>query len=634
MGVPGALLGVDRRWLVAGVVSAAVDSTTFGILQFVVGSLELSQAVAFALSLLAGLIVLRGVPFPRPRLLMLLAVVLAYPLRAGVLSLTGPHLPAALAIVPGALLGSLGLVLAVATMSDGRGAVVWTRAAVLAIAYLLVLRLVFIGQINLLPQEAYYWNYSRHLDIGYLDHPPMVAWLIAASLALGKSEFLVRLPAVICWAVMLGFAVALARDVAGRTSVPATALLAATLPYFFIVGVFVTPDSPLAAAWAAALYGLHRALFSGSQRAWIGAGAAIGIGMLSKYSMVLVPAAAFVFILVDPQSRPLLRSRWPWCGVLVALLAFSPVIIWNLQHDWASFSFQGSRRLAERTVEFSLPEFLAYVLLLLTPLGVLAFWRLLHPVATQAADGPGRGRGAPVAAIDARERRFLLSMTIIPLSVFAVASLRAETKFHWTGPIWLALLPVLAATTALPGLAAQALDRLLIRCWPPLLGVLIVVYAYGFFYYPVWGVAGVRVLNHYLKVDWRELRAQVLAIEEAVFQETGRHPAVVGLDRHNTADELAYYDPRGDGSRDTASRHLFFDDNAVMYEFWFSREAFAGQDLIAVSPRREDVEDPRVVAAATRLGPVQVLTAKRGGVVVGTYYARVVYGYRLPEQRP
>jgi glucuronate isomerase len=71
-----------------------------------------------------------------------------------------------------------------------------------------------------------------------------------------------------------------------------------------------------------------------------------------------------------------------------------------------------------------------------------------------------------------------------------------------------------------------------------------------------------------------------------------------------------------------------------MYEQWFQRAAFAGQDLIVVAPARDELDDPRIAAAATRLGPIQSLTAHKNGIAVGTYHARVVYGYRPPTPAP
>jgi dolichol-phosphate mannosyltransferase len=481
-----------------------------------------------------------------------------------------------------------------------------------------------------MPQEAYYWNYAQHLDIGYLDHPPLIAWLVAASLTLGGGEFFVRLPAVLAAGVMIVFVFGFARDLAGPGNALRSALLASTLPFFFAAGVLMTPDAPLAAAWAAALYYLQRALLGGRPAAWLGAGAAIGIGMLSKYTMVLVPLAALAFVVVDARSRRVLLSPWAWGGALVALALFSPVIAWNIRHDWASFAFQGSRRLAGQQSEFSLHEFVGFIVVLLTPLGLMALWRLVRRPGAPASGGAVAAPPDDAAAFVGRQRLFVLVFTLVPLAVLAVASLKAETKIHWTGPVWLAVLPVLAATMSRPGLGDAALDRVLARSWVPVVHLLMLVWAYGLFYYPVWGVAGVRAHHHYFQMGWGDLRRQVQVLEDDVVRETGRRPAIVGLDKHNTADEMAFYDPRGDGALDTTSRHLFHDENALMYEYWFPREAFAGRDLIVVARRRNDVEDSRVAAAATRLGPVQALTAKKAGVPVGTYYARVVYGYRPP----
>jgi dolichol-phosphate mannosyltransferase len=225
----------------------------------------------------------------------------------------------------------------------------------------------------------------------------------------------------------------------------------------------------------------------------------------------------------------------------------------------------------------------------------------------------------------------MLVFTGVPLAVFAIASLWADTKLHWTGPVWLAALPAIAAGFALPRAAGRRrpIDRYLARSFRPLVHGLMLIYAVGLFYYPVYGLAGHRSHHHYLQMGWRDLRAQVQAIEDEVAAETGRRPAIVGLDKHNTADEMAYYDPRGDGATDTASRHLFFADvDTLMYARWFPREAFAGRDLVVVSRRRADVDDPPIAAHATRLGPIRSITARKAGDPVGEYFARVVYGYR------
>jgi dolichol-phosphate mannosyltransferase len=387
----------------------------------------------------------------------------------------------------------------------------------------------------------------------------------------------------------------------------------------------MTPDAPLTAAWAAALYFLARALLHGDGRAWLGAGLAIGAGMLAKYTMILVPLAVLAFMVVDARARGALATPWPWAGAVLALAVFSPVVLWNVQHDWASFTFQGARRLATETTTFGLHLFAAFLLLVVTPWGIAGYAR-------------GLGRAWPPAsgeAVDSRAARWAAAFVLMPLLPLAVTSVWTETKFHWTGPIWLAALPLMALTFALPAGATRPrwIDRALAASWPPLLSGLLVLYAVALFYYPVYGFGAVHVHHRYVEIGWRELRAQVQAIEDRVTRETGRRPAVIGLDKHNLASEMAYYDPRGDGHRDTASRNIVFGETALMYEFWFAPRDFAGRDLVLVACRREQIEDPRLPPQGERLGPVEVLSAASGR---RDCYARVLYGFtpRAPSPPP
>jgi dolichol-phosphate mannosyltransferase len=112
------------------------------------------------------------------------------------------------------------------------------RARALAvglIAYAFALRLVYLGSVELLPEETYYWNYARHLDIGYLDHPPMVAWLIRLGTAVfGQTQFGVRVGAVCCGVITSVYAYRLTRNLFDETSALIALVLAQTLPLFFI----------------------------------------------------------------------------------------------------------------------------------------------------------------------------------------------------------------------------------------------------------------------------------------------------------------------------------------------------------------------------------------------------------------
>ena len=385
------------RLHVAGA-AALADIVAFALISRSGASLEITQALSFAAALALGALLSRRAALARvaahgarPSIRIgdvLVVLVLAYVLRAGILSLLAvqQHWPPLAAIVPAALAGvlvaSLGTPFFLRDHASGnRAGEARLRSAVaLCVAYLVALRLVYLGQIELIPQEAYYWNYSQHPDIGYVDHPPLIAWLIAAVTQLGAGEFFVRFTAVACWIVMIVFIALYARDLGGTAAALRATLLACTLPYFFIIGVIITPDAPLAAAWAAALYFLRRALLDGEDGAWLPAGIAIGLGMMSKYTMALVPIAALVFVLIDAKSRRVLISPWAWGGVALALAIFSPVIVWNMQHGWASFTFQSVRRLADVESRFSTHLLAGWVLLWLTPWGIAAFVRpVVHP---------------------------------------------------------------------------------------------------------------------------------------------------------------------------------------------------------------------------------------------------------------
>ena len=209
------------------------------------------------------------------------------------------------------------------------------RFAFTVIASSVVLRLVFAGNIELLPEETYYWNYSQHLDLGYLDHPPMVAWLIRIGTAVfGQNEFGVRAGAIVCGAVTSFFVHRLTCRLFGAACGMASLMLVQTLPFFFLAGMLMTPDAPLTAAWAAALYYLEGALVSGESGSWWRAGLSLGLGLASKYTIVLLAVAALAWMIVDARARSEWRRSAPYLAALLALLVFAPVIYWNAQHDW------------------------------------------------------------------------------------------------------------------------------------------------------------------------------------------------------------------------------------------------------------------------------------------------------------
>jgi dolichol-phosphate mannosyltransferase len=487
------------------------------------------------------------------------------------------------------------------------------------VVYALALRLVYLGSVELLPEETYYWEYSRHLDIGYLDHPPMVAWLIRAGTALfGQSPFGVRMGALCSGIIASVFAYRLARNLLGEAGARAALVLSQVLPFFFLSGLLMTPDAPLTAAWAASLYYLERALVAGRSDAWWRVGLALGLGAISKYSIALLVPVTLIFMLWDRKSRRW-WSRWePYAAALVALAVFSPVIIWNVQHEWASFAFQTSRRLAEAP-RFSLHKLLASALVLITPTGVVAVAAALLAKPAGSVDGEEA----------ARRRLFVNTAILVPLAVFAAFSLRHEVKLDWTGAPWMAALPLMAAGMIATG-RLSGLRAWIRAAWTPTLVTMLLVYGAGL-HYLVLGLPGLGYNRHIelIPVGWRDLSHRVLEIAAAVRKETGVDPVIVGMDRYAIASELAFYGTEPNKAvLPTSSVHLF-GGNGLMFERWTPAQTEVGRTLLLVAWDPADLDGEAIRSHAERLGPVEVEVLTRDGRFVRRYYYRVAYNYQV-----
>lgn len=218
-------------------------------------------------------------------------------------------------------------------------------AWLVALAGLTALRLVVAGITPLAPDEAYYWVWSRGLQGGYLDHPPMVALFIAAGTALaGETALGVRLMGPLSLALGSILLARAAEDLfPGRGAGPwAAALLNATL-LAAIGGVTMTPDTPLLFFATAALWATARLHRTGDGRWWLAVGLFAGLALASKYTAVLIGAGLVLWMLLDPAARRWL-ARWEcWVGGALALAVFAPVLAWNRGMDWVSFAKQGGR---------------------------------------------------------------------------------------------------------------------------------------------------------------------------------------------------------------------------------------------------------------------------------------------------
>jgi dolichol-phosphate mannosyltransferase len=630
---------IDRcnmRFVAVGLLSMVIDLLVFQVLFALGANLELSQIASF----FAGAILsfglnadggaselkqssIRWTLYAR----FLLVALLALLLRSAALMLLienwhwQPQTAILVAILMATAVFHVGAVFFIYLQSDAseNPAIRWPVVTISVVAYVLILKLIFMGCVNLIPEEAYYWNYAQHLDWGYLDHPPMVAWLIWLSTSLlGKSELSVRLPAYVCWILAAIFMFRLTSNLYDRPAAFRTILLLAVLPIYFGLGFFMTPDAPLYAAWAGCLYFLERALVGQNRRAWLGVGICVGLGMLSKYTIALLGLGTLTFLLIDRQSRRWLFRPEPYIAAITAVILFSPVIFWNMRNGWMSFIFQGSDRWTG-SYDFSLHLLIGMILLLLTPTGLLGIMRVLLPQKLA-------GASASQTDIKRQQHFWSVTFTLVPLSVFVIYSLLYKPKLNWTAPIWLAVIPLLAWDMVPPwGQFKGSFTQFIRRSWMPTIIALLIIHG-AFFYYISLGLPGAGPMTAgRLFGEWRALANSVETIKRRVELETGSAPVIVGMDKNFVSSELSFYDH--DGSKNTGGPHLF-GNRSLMWAFWFPRSAAVGKNILMVDLDRRRVEDPSLPHYFKTVGDVFEETLKKDGRVVGYFYWRVGYGYR------
>ncbi|HEX8873216.1 MAG TPA: glycosyltransferase family 39 protein [Nitrosospira sp.] len=549
-------------------------------------------------------------------------------MRGGVLALLiyGWHMPSFLAIFPAiaatAVINYLGSAFYVFPVEQNPPSadIRWRVASFGIIAFSLLLRLIYIGTAELFPDEAYYWNYAQHMDLSFYDHPPMVAWLIWLGTSIfGNTEFGVRFGAFCCGLITMGYLYALTRNLYDKSTAIRAVMLLAVLPFYFATGAVMTADAPLVAAWAATLYYMERALIGDRRSAWLGMGIAFGLGILSKYTLALLGLSALIFVIADPASRRWLVRPHPYAAAALALLLFSPVIIWNMEHSWASLTFQSSRIKGVGDDEFSVHLLILHLMVLLTPVGLLAALMALLPE-----------RGSSGSSHERRRRLFVLTFGGVPMAVFFVLSIFDSLRFHWTGPLWLGMLPTVAwmmgQTDDMRVVAAR-----LRSAWKPTIAICLFLYAFTL-HYLVLGIPGIPYQGvyegfpeHYF---WREATQGIEEVADEVRKQTGQEPIVVGMSKWSIAAVLTFYN-RGK-PMEIRSRNMFGDSGA-MYDFWYPSEPPTTRPIILVGMWPENLERTRYNNDIGKMlvdpGPVQDREIVHNGKPLRQVYYRIAHGY-------
>jgi 4-amino-4-deoxy-L-arabinose transferase-like glycosyltransferase len=184
---------------------------------------------------------------------------------------------------------------------------------------------------------------ARYLAWGYVAYPPVTPFFARVALELfGPSLVGVRLFAALTQSISILLAGLMARELGGsRLAQFAAAVATAIAPMSLAAGAMYHYVSFDYLWWVLVAYLTLRLLKSKDPRWWLGIGAAIGLGMMTKYTMAFFVAGVVGGIILT-QARRYLISPWLWGGVALSLLIFLPNLIWQIQHDFISLDFLSS----------------------------------------------------------------------------------------------------------------------------------------------------------------------------------------------------------------------------------------------------------------------------------------------------
>lgn len=473
----------------------------------------------------------------------------------------------------------------------------WQRRFMQLLVVVTILRLVwlFIAPLDLIADESYYWDWSRHLDWSYYSKPPMIAWIIGASTwFFGHSEVAVRLPALVLQTVSVCGVYTLGRRMAGARAGFWSAVVLLASPGNVVANTLMTIDAPLMAAWIWTVVFVWLALESDGRIGWwLAAAATCAFGVLSKQMMLVMPALTAAWCALSPPDRRQLRRPGLYLLVTGAAAALVPVIWWNARHQWITVEHT-SHHFDGKGFAHALqtcPEFVAVQFGVLSP--VTAFLLAATVIAVLR-----RFRSQSRAA------RFLVVFGPLALAAFLVLSLRQRINANWPAVFYLTG-TVLVATwfcgTISCGPRVDAWRRLFLPgVWT---GVALAVLTYLLPYAAdAAGYGGTRFDPATRLRGWRDLGT---AVTEVVDDLPRPERTFLVVDRRQQASALGFY---------MASRPQVYLWNSVpgrvrnQYDIWGGPSDKQGWDGLIL--RRQDKPVPDALAerfaSIECLGPLEV----------------------------
>ena len=291
----------------------------------------------------------------------------------------------------------------------------------LSIILLTILRLFFISNTMLVDDEAYYAIYARHLALGYIDHGPVIAYMIYFFTILIENSFTVRLGSVTLITILCYVLFHFGKIFYNKKIGFILCLIVCINMIFHSSAIIITPDAPLIFFLILTIIYYYKAFYN-NDKYFFPAGIFLGLSMLSKVSALFPAIGIILFPIIIKEKQSYLRKKHFYFSFLIALLIFSPFIYWNIQNDMAFVRYQGSHIMAKGTLQ-TFFELWAGILLICGP--ILFYFSLLLPCKylIQYKSVPS-------------DKIYFSIITFVPTIYFLFHSLFSRMELNWPIPIF------------------------------------------------------------------------------------------------------------------------------------------------------------------------------------------------------
>ncbi len=464
-----------------------------------------------------------------------------------------------------------------------------------------VFRLLYAIILPIAPQEAYYWNYSRHPALSYFDHPPIAAYFIRLTTSFGSSGFAIHLAAIII-SVLMALALYQLTKMLFDEIVAFWTVVVLNLTFIYALGaMIITPDAPMLLFWVLTMTACVKIDRDEGNIWWILLGIFLGAGFDSKYPMVFAGLGTIIFLLSSKERRQHFRTLWPYVALAVSIVVVLPVLYWNYSTHWASFLFQTERRASE-LIRFRADYFFGFVGTVLAIYGFLPLPLLFAGII----------EAIKKSFIEKSSAYILIISFSLPLVLFLFPlATKSWVKMNWTAPAFIGWF-----------IAAVAYyfnyrdEKKWVRVWG---NICLVFIALALIAVHIIAVApNIYVGRGDYFSGWKELAAKV----EVIRAEMPGPYFICGYE-YKTASMMAFYLK---DNPETVSNNII-GEPGLEYDYWCNPDTLRGYNAVFIYDDRAKPDRDKLSKYFGKIGQIDDLLIIKSGKTLTRFHVIKCYDY-------